>query len=128
MEFTMETPAVLFSAISLLMLAYTNRFLALASLIRQYHSLYKENPSPKLSKQIVNFRIRLSVIKFTQIAGVISFLFCVSSMLLLFLKAQGAAEISFAVSLVMLFISLLLSLRELFLSIGALRVELDEIE
>lgn len=128
MDFDLGTPAVLFSAISLLMLAYTNRFLALASLIRQHNALYRDNPDPKILKQIANFRVRLSVIKFTQIFGVLSFLFCVISMFLIFVEAIIAAKWSFAFSLILLFVSLLLSLRELFLSIGALRVELDEIQ
>ncbi len=127
MDFDIGTPAVMFSAISLLMLAYTNRFLALASLIRQYNAMYRDNPDPKILKQITNFRVRLSVIKWTQIIGVISFLFCVVSMFLIFVESVAAAKWSFALSLILLFISLLLSLRELFLSIGALRVELDEI-
>ncbi len=127
MDFDIGTPAVMFSAISLLMLAYTNRFLALASLIRQHNAMYRDNPDPKILKQITNFRVRLSVIKWTQIFGVISFLFCVVSMFLIFVESVAAAKWSFALSLILLFISLLLSLRELFLSIGALRVELDEI-
>jgi len=128
MEIDISTPALLFSAISLLMLAYTNRFLALANLIRQYGALYKEHPETRFLKQIQNFDIRLNVIKKTQIFGVVSFLFCVLCMFLIFVNLIIPAEILFAISLICLFISLLLSLKELFLSIGALNVELEDIK
>ncbi len=128
MEIDISTPALLFSAISLLMLAYTNRFLALANLIRQYGALYKEHPETRFLKQIQNFDIRLNIIKKTQIFGVISFLFCVLCMFLIFINLIIPAEILFAISLICLFISLLLSLKELFLSIGALNVELEDIK
>lgn len=128
MEIDISTPALLFSAISLLILAYTNRFLALANLIRQYGALYKEHPETRFLKQIQNFDIRLNIIKKTQIFGVVSFLFCVLCMFLIFVNLIIPAEILFAFSLICLFISLLLSLKELFLSIGALNVELEDIK
>ena len=128
MEIDISTPALLFSAISLLILAYTNRFLALANLIRQYGALYKEHPETRFLKQIQNFDIRLNIIKKTQIFGVVSFLFCVLCMFLIFVNLIIPAEILFAISLICLFISLLLSLKELFMSIGALNVELEDIK
>ena len=128
MEIDISTPALLFSAISLLILAYTNRFLALANLIRQYGALYKEHPETRFLKQIQNFDVRLKVIKMTQIFGVVSFLFCVLCMFLIFVNLIIPAEILFAFSLICLFISLLLSLKELFMSIGALNVELEDIK
>lgn len=127
MAIDISTPALLFSAITLLILAYTNRFLALASLIRQYVSLYKEKKDDNTLRQIRNFRTRLRVIKYTQIFGVVSFLFCVICMFMIFVGLLLAAEIAFGASLVLLFVSLLLSLHELFLSIGALKIEMGEI-
>lgn len=130
MEFNLSTPALLFSAISLFMLAHTNRFLALASLIREHIELYETSTikdEGKL-KQIENFRNRLRVIKHTQIWAVFSFMFCVISMFLIFVRHTLPAEIAFALSLLSLFISLLLSLHELFLSIGALNIELKRVK
>jgi hypothetical protein len=127
MEFNISTPALLFSAISLLMLAYTNRFLALASLIRQHIQLYEDKKEENTLKQIQNFKIRLKVIKYTQIFGVISFSLCVISMFLIFVSKIIPAEIVFALSLVSLFISLLLSLQEILLSIGALNIEMNRL-
>jgi hypothetical protein len=128
MEFNISTPTVLFSAISLLMLAYTNRFLAVASLIRQHIQIYEEKKDENILKQIQNFKIRLNIIKYTQIFGVISFSLCVVSMFLIFVSKIIPAEIVFALSLISLFISLLLSLQEILLSIGALNIEMNRIK
>ncbi|AEE16642.1 DUF2721 domain-containing protein [Treponema brennaborense] len=128
MEFTISTPALLFSAISLLMLAYTNRFLALASLIRQHIQLYESGKDENILKQIQNFKKRLNIIKYTQIFGVLSFLLCVISMFLIFLNMPTAAEIVFGASLIALFISLAVSLQEIFLSIGALNIEMNRLK
>ena len=127
MDFSFSTPALLFSAISLFMMAHTNRFIALANLIRQYVVLYKEKKEPRVIQQIKNFRRRLNVIKFSQISAVISFLLCVVSMFLIFIFKQIYAEITFALSLLFLFVSLILSLYELSLSIGALKIEMEEL-
>jgi hypothetical protein len=128
MTIEISTPALLFSAITLLMLAYTNRFLALSTLIRQYAALYREQPDENIKRQIRNFHIRLRLIKYTQIFGVLSFLFCVVSMFLIFVNLIIPAEFVFGGSLISLFLSLLLSLDELFLSIGALKIELNRID
>ena len=128
MEFSISTPALLFSAISLLILAYTNKFLALASLIRQMIEQYEKHNDINILKQINNFQLRLRFIKYTQAFGVISFLFCIISMFLILVSKQIFAEISFGISLVTIFISLFLSLQEIFLSIGALNIELNRIK
>ena len=128
MTFDFSTPALLFSAISLFMMAHTNRFLALANLIRSQISLYENTKDEKLLPQINNFKIRLKVIKNSQIIAILSFLLCVISMFCIFISQQLIAEIAFGVSLIFLFVSLLLSLRELLLSIGALNIEMERIE
>ncbi|NLW30895.1 MAG: DUF2721 domain-containing protein [Fibrobacter sp.] len=128
MEFNLSTPALLFSAISLLILAYTNRFLAVAALVRQHINLYEKSNEENILKQINNFETRLKIIKYTQIFGVVSFLFCVVSMVLIFINRIFPAEIVFLLSLIALFVSLLLSLQEVFLSIGALNIELERIK
>ncbi len=128
MEFNISTPALLFSAISLLMLAYTNRFLALAALIRQFIRQFEEKQETHILKQIQNFKKRLKIIKYTQLFGVISFLLCVISMFSIFVNMILTAEIIFALSLITMFVSLLLSLQEVLLSIGALNIEMRKIE
>jgi hypothetical protein len=128
MDFSISTPALLFSAISLLILAYTNKFLALAALIRQLIEQYEKNNDVNLLKQIDNFQLRLKLIKYTQVFGVVSFSFCVVSMFLIFIKWLIPAEIAFGISLITMFVSLLLSLQEIFISIGALNIELNRIK
>ncbi len=128
MDFSISTPALLFSAISLLILAYTNKFLALAALIRQLVEQYEKKKDVNVLKQIDNFQIRLKLIKYTQVFGVLSFSFCVLSMFLIFIKWIIPAEIVFGISLVTMFASLLLSLQEIFISIGALNIELNRIK
>lgn len=128
MNFDITTPALLFSAISLWMLAFTNRFLAVANLVRQFVALYAEKREEGIYKQLINFRVRLQLIKYTQFFGTLSFFLCVLCMFTIFAGQILLAEIIFGGSLVMLMVSLLLSLYEVFISIGALKLELEKLE
>lgn len=129
MEISINTPALLFPAISLLMLAYTNRFLALASLIRNLHEKYKKDQDQKhLIKQIKNLRARIRLIRSMQAFGVLSFLFCVICMFCIFRGWNEASYLIFAISIVAFMISLILSLMEISLSMKALEVELSDME
>ena len=128
MEFTLSTPALLFSAISLLMLAYTNRFLAIANLTRESVKAYSDNKNPNTLKQIKHFKVRLRLIKYTQVFGVISFLFCTVSMFLIMLHTIRSAEVLFILSLLSLVTSLTISLVEVLISISGLNLELEKIE
>lgn len=124
MELT--TPALLFPAISLLMLAYTNRFVVLADLIRKLYYEYQVQEQKMLADQIANLQIRVSLIKYMQICGALSFFFCVICMFLLFAGSSILANISFAIALLLLLGSLALLVRELHLSIDALDVHLSD--
>lgn len=128
MSIDLSTPALLFPAISLLLLAYTNRFLAIASLIRQLKSSIDEKNYSSKSKQISNLRRRLNFIIYMQAAGVSSILFCTVSMIFLFLGNEMAGQISFALSLLFMLLSLVLSLMEIVISSNALKIELNEIQ
>ena len=128
MEITINTPALLFPTISLLMLAYTNRFLGLASIIRKLHADWKANPDPIYVEQIRNLRRRLKLIRDMQSLGILSILLCVASMVFLLCGLTGAATGFFAVSLVLMIASLGLSLWEIQLSGGALSLHLKEME
>jgi len=128
MEFNLSTPALLFSAISLLILAFTTRFLAIANLIRQFVKLYEESPEERVFKQIEHFKLRLRLIKYTQAFGVLSFIFCVACMILIMFAHIVLSKILFTITLVVLMGSLILSLIEVMISINALRIELDSIK
>jgi hypothetical protein len=119
----------LFPAISLLLLAYTNRFLALANLVRRLHDEYnKETKSQHLLGQIRNLRQRLNLVRYMQGLGVFSFVCCVITMYCIYSEWTVAAKYIFAVSLLSLLASLVISLIEITQSTKALELELSDIE
>ncbi|HAH38938.1 MAG TPA: DUF2721 domain-containing protein, partial [Algoriphagus sp.] len=129
MELQLSTPALLFSAITLLMLAFTNRFLAIASLIRGLHKNYMKSPDQEIIvEQIHNLRRRLTLIKNMQLFGVFSFLLCIICMYLLFQGYTVAANWVFVGSMGALLVSLGLSLIEIQISTKALNLELSDME
>jgi len=128
MDISLTTPALLFPTVSLLMLAYTNRFLTLASIIRNLHARYKDENDENLLGQITNLRYRVYLIRNMQIAGVLSLLFCVFSMFAIFAGWVTGGQWSFAVALIFMIISMLISLRELQVSVGALDLLLMDME
>lgn len=128
MELNIQTPALLFPAVSLLMLAYTNKFLAIANLIRKLYSDYEKHQHISLIAQISNLRRRLMLIRWMQVFAVASILLCVTTMFLIYEGFQILAKILFALSLLLMMTSLVISLVELFLSAGALRLLLRDLE
>lgn len=127
-QLTLTTPALLFSAISLILLAYTNRFLAYASVVRSLHATFKENPNSILLGQIQNLRLRLRLTQTMQILGISSLLLCVVCMFLIYVHFSTGAEITFAVALILLIFSLALSVREIQISVKALDLHLSDME
>lgn len=125
---TLTTPALLFSAISLILLAYTNRFLAYASIVRGLHVKFKENPNKVLLGQIKNLRKRLYMIRTMQILGISSLLLCVLCMFLVYIQKQLFAEFIFGIALVLLIASLGVSIREIQISVKALDLHLNDME
>ncbi len=129
MELSFNTPALLFPAISLLLLAYTNRFVALANLVRKLHAEYKSLEDPSMIvRQIKSLRKRINLIKYMQGLGVFSFLLCVVCMYCIYNNWIAVAKFVFALSLLSLLSSLVISLVEIIQSTKALEVELSDIE
>ena len=137
-QLTLTTPALLFSAISLLLLAYTNRFLAYASVVRGLHARYKENqsktepgeanPDTLIVGQIQNLRKRLVLTRTMQLLGIGSLLLCVLCMFLVYIELQLLAEIIFGIALLMLIVSLAISVREIQISVKALDLHISDME
>lgn len=125
---SLTTPALLFPAISLLLLAYTNRFLVLAQLIRQLHSSRKDTPDHLIFRQIRGLRKRIQLIKYMQSFGVVSFLLCTGSMFSMFLQMQAIGEFLFGLSILTLSTSLIYSLYEVTISTNALSVILEDLD
>ena len=127
-EITLTTPALLFSAISLIMLAYTNRFLSYATLIRTLHEKFKVNPNEVLLGQISNLRRRLYLTKYMQILGVSSLFLCVLTMFLIFVGSSIPAIWVFGLALLLLIASLGVSIHEIQISVKALNLHLGDME
>jgi hypothetical protein len=124
----LTTPAVLFPAISLLLLAYTNRFLALAALIRSLHDKHRQAPDERLVAQLGNLRYRVLLIRNMQALGVLSLLLCTFCVFLLFIEQVQIAKVTFGISLALMVGSLGLSLWEIQISVNALNVQLEDLE
>ncbi len=128
MQLTLSIPALLFPAISLTMLAYNARYLAIAALIRQLHAQYKKTGSKSVGRQVQQLRKRLTLIKNMQATAIFSFLLAVITMLLIYLEQTFWANLVFGASLFALILSLILSLTEVQLSTKALAIQLQDIE
>ncbi len=127
MEIEISTPALLFPAISLLLLAYTNRFLTTGQLIRSISHQAREHGGQELSGQIENLKKRLELTKWMQFFGVVSMLLCTISMFALFLGFHDIGKKIFGLSLVTMCLSLFISLWEVYISSNALNLELKDL-
>lgn len=127
-ELTLITPTFLFSAVSLILLAYTNRFLSYAQLVRTLKDRYMEDHSAVTRAQIMNLRKRLSLTRMMQWFGVASLLLCVASMFLIYVGFQTVSAYVFGIALLLLIISLFLSAWEIQISTGSLEIYLKEME
>lgn len=127
-ELTLTTPSLLFSAVSLIMLAYTNRFLSYAQVVRTLKGDYDLHPTRITAAQIDNLRKRLSLIRTMQILGIVSLLLSVLCMFLIYIGFQTSAVGVFAISLLCLICSLGISIGEIVISVRALDLHLSEME
>lgn len=127
-QLTLTTPALLFSAISLIMLAYTNRFLAYAAVVRNLSDKYLEKQEASLIKQINNLKLRLNLTRWMQILGISSLLFCVLTMFLIYVDQIYLAEWVFGVALILLILSLGLLIKEIQISTQALGHHIKNME
>ncbi len=127
-ELTLTTPALLFSAISLIMLAYTNRFLAYAAVIRNLHAVYLEKKDASLLRQIENLKLRVNLTRWMQIFGISSLLLCVLTMFLIYIDQHIIAVWIFGIALILLIASLALLIKEIQISAQALNFHISDIE
>lgn len=127
-ELTLVTPTFLFSAVSLILLAYTNRFLSYAQLVRTLKDKYMNDRSTITHAQIVNLRKRLALTRNMQIFGAGSLLLCVVTMFLIYIGLQFISVVVFGVALVFLICSLALSVWEMLVSTKSLKIYLSDME
>lgn len=128
MNFEISTPALLFPAVSLLFLAFTNRFLHLSALVRNLHRDWVQDQDEHLNCQIENLRYRLKLIRWMQLLGAASLLLCVASMLSILTGGKMVGHILFLVALVLMGASLWVLILEIWLSGGALEILLNRVE
>lgn len=126
MEIDLTTPALLFSAISLIMLAYTNRFMSYAQLVRTLKEQYRVNHSSVTAAQIANLRKRLYLTRAMQVTGTGSLLLCVVSMFFIYIQLYLVSVYIFGLAMVMLIVSLAISVYEIYISVKALEIHLDD--
>jgi hypothetical protein len=126
MELTLTTPALLFPTVSLVLLAYTNRFLAVAALIRKLADQYKDDHNENVADQIKSLRLRVRLIRDMQMLSILALLLSVVCMFSLFIGEAVIAKYIFSASLLSLMISLGMSLREIMISTHALAIQLKD--
>jgi len=127
MTLTIETPALLFSATTLILLAYTNRFLTIAQLIRELKKTYNKEENKSILLEIKNLNLRLSLIRYMQLMGVLCLFLSVLAMMLLFLGEHVVAIYLFGSSILSLLISLGISFWEISISVNALKLHLGDL-
>ena len=127
MTLNIETPALLFSATSLILLAYTNRFLTIAQIIRNLKKTYDEGQNKSILLEIKNLNLRLTLIRYMQMFGVLCLFLSVFAMLFLFLELQIFGIYLFGISMLSLLISLGISFWEISISVDALRLHLSDL-
>ena len=125
-ELTLTTPSLLFSAVSLILLAYTNRFISYASLVRTLKEKHQQTHDPKDIAQIANLRKRLYLTRSMQILGLLSLLFCVVSMFVIYISWQIIAAWIFGIGLLLLAASLCVCIWEINISVNALEIHLQD--
>ncbi len=126
-QLSYNVPGLLFPAISLLMLAYTNRFLGITSVARHLVEVHGDMPDKSVQFQIRNLRQRIQLIRYAQVLGVLSLVMCTISLFLIFVAHQFLAKLSFGFALMLMLASLAISLREIHLSARAIDVALQKI-
>jgi hypothetical protein len=127
MKLPIETPALLFSATSLILLAYTNRFLTVAQIVRSLKVSYQQNRTKSILLEIKNLNKRLSLIKYMQMCGVLSLFFSVFAMMMLFFEIENWGTYIFGISLLLMLTSLAISFWEISISVYALRIHLSDL-
>lgn len=127
-ELNLSTPALLFSAVSLILLAYTNRFLSYAQLVRTLKEQYVQKHSEVTAAQIDNLRRRLYLTRSMQVLGISSLFFCVITMFLIYIGFHTTAVYVFGIALLLLIASLGISIWEIHISVKALEIHLKDME
>lgn len=125
-EITISTPALVFPALSVLMLAYTNRFIAISKRVRSLHAEHKNKPHRNLRDQIKSLHRRLRFIRNMQFFAITGFLINMVSIFMILVGLAKVATVLFGLSLICIIASLIISIMEINMSVQAMTIELAE--
>ncbi|WP_374163650.1 DUF2721 domain-containing protein [Arcticibacter sp. MXS-1] len=128
MSFSVSTPIILFPAISLILLAYTEKFVQLGRLLRTLKKQYEDHNAPHIIEQIQNLRTRIYLIRNMQASGTCAFFLCIATIFLMFQGQEEIAWYTFWFSMIFLMLALYLSFREINLSSNALRLAISDVK
>lgn len=128
MNLNINTPTLLFPAIALLMLAYTNRYHFVVTLIRELIEKCEIEGVCDLStiQQCKFLQTRVVIIQRMQQLLVLSLLLCVLCMALVHFALKSIALVVFSFSMVSFVSSLIFSLREITISVNGVKKLLDK--
>lgn len=122
----LSTPALVFPALSVLMLAYTNKFIAISKRVRALHAEHLKNPSKRVHKQIKSLDKRMKYIRNMQICALSGFSSNIISIAMIFVGLDLFAMIFFSLGLILVLCSLIICIIEIYLSVQAMSVLLEE--
>ena len=125
LSLTLTAVGLLFPTISVVLLAQTNRFMSLASVARDLVARYRSGPNPSIRNQVVSLQQRIWLVRWTQGFGVLALLINSCSAFSLFLESLSMARNLFVAAMCCMVLSLLISLREIQLSVRAIDIELN---
>src|SRR6218665_823040 len=109
MEITLTTPAILFSTVSLLYVAYTTRFVAISNLIRTLKTRFESGHEEAVLHQIKNLKIRVLLVRNMQLSGILAIIVSCISIVFIYFGKQNMGFIFFGISLLFLIYSMLLA-------------------
>jgi hypothetical protein len=123
-----STPALLFPALSLILLAYTNRFVSLSKLIRGLHATYIQKQDQNILAQLKNLRRRIILIRNMTATGIGAIFLCVGCMFLIHSGYNAYAVYVLSAALMLMLFSLGQCMLEIVISTHALMLELSDIQ
>ncbi len=123
--YTLQTPTYVFSAISLLMIAYTSRYVAISQVIRHLSESAPGSDS-RVECQIRSLMKRVKYIRNMQITALIGFCANIMTMILIVLGIDFLIAPLFIAGLVLILVSLGICIMEIALSAQALSISLSD--
>ena len=122
--------ALMFPAIPLLMVVYSNRFHTLSRLIRELHDehVYEKHIPAEWKKQFINLSRRISILRWTIMFAAFGFLFNMLTVFALYLNELFLARVIFGSCCLSMIISIIFFIREIQISTNALNLHMSDMD